>query len=615
MDGKTLRRTPLLCTLLLWAFQVCSGAVTVTVSPQVNVVKDGTATLPCKYTGTKANSIVVAWTVDYEGSRRRLAYKSGEEIKSDDALILKGRATMGADLSLTITKVEPFDELTYWCEVTAGPDGYKDAPTLLKVFHTPETPELKKPTSQAISVTSTSSSEIGTCVTKNALPQPRLIWFKNDQPIPEVKDKFKETYMVPSVVKESSGLFTVQSILYMRPKKEDKDSVFFCKVEYSTLQNTTETKSSGTININLNYPPEKTTFTLLNTPPIKEGDKVEMKCETDGNPQPLFDFSKDTKDIKGEGGLLTLKSVKRTDSGEYICKGTDFDNFDKDLSAKLNLMVHYIDPVVVTPPEAQTVSLGQKVERQCEVKASDKHTLQWKKGSEVLSQDGNLSIDNVGYDQAGDYTCVGAVPSVPGLKANATFTLIVEGKPIIAQPTDGEVPKEGSPVTLKCAAHGEPKPQFTWAPSAKESVEIKGNMIVSTIVLNATADIMKHGVNCTVNNKFGSDFKTIKVSMKDERAFKGSAEVLLSGNPVLKSADMQQGGSSAVVVAVVVCVLLLLLLVGLIYCLNKRTKLPCSKKDKKDMVTGDVNNDIVVEMKTGKTEHDGLLNKKATAEK
>lgn len=40
-------------------------------------------------------------------------------------------------------------------------------------------------------------------------------------------------------------------------------------------------------------PPEKTTFTLLNTPPIKEGDKVEMKCETDGNPQPLFDFSKD----------------------------------------------------------------------------------------------------------------------------------------------------------------------------------------------------------------------------------------------------------------------------------------------------------------------------------
>lgn len=37
------------------------------------------------------------------------------------------------------------------------------------------------------------------------------------------------------------------------------------------------------------------------------------------------------------------------------------------------------------------------------------------------------------------------------------------------------------------------------------------------------------------------------------------------------------------VVAVVVCVLLLLLLVGLIYFLNKRNKLPCSKKDKKEV--------------------------------
>lgn len=34
------------------------------------------------------------------------------------------------------------------------------------------------------------------------------------------------------------------------------------------------------------------------------------------------------------------------------------------------------------------------------------------------------------------------------------------------------------------------------------------------------------------------------------------------------------------VIAVVVCVLLLLLLVALIYCLNKKSKLPCSKKDK-----------------------------------
>lgn len=74
---------------------------------------------------------------------------------------------------------------------------------------------------------------------------------------------------------------------------------------------------------------------------------------------------------------------------------------------------------------------------------------------------------------------------------------------------------------------------------------------------------------------------------------------------------MQQGGSSSVVIAVVICVLVLLLLVALIYFLNKKNKLPCGKKDKKEMAAGDVNNDIVVEMKTEKAnEESGLLNKR-----
>lgn len=42
-------------------------------------------------------------------------------------------------------------------------------------------------------------------------------------------------------------------------------------------------------------PSEKATFSLLNTDPVKEGDDVTMKCETDGNPQPEFDFSKDVR--------------------------------------------------------------------------------------------------------------------------------------------------------------------------------------------------------------------------------------------------------------------------------------------------------------------------------
>ncbi|XP_034410221.1 basal cell adhesion molecule isoform X2 [Cyclopterus lumpus] len=596
MDGTTLGRTSLLCTLLLWAFQVCSGGVTVNVTPKVEVLKGETAKLPCTYTVSPTPSnTVVEWYIEEHDTRKRVAFSQGGEGKSDAGTLLSGRVTIGEDFSLTITSVQPSDELVFYCQVTAGLSGVGDAATMLKVFFAPEKPELTKPSSQAISVGETISSEIGTCVTMNGHPQPRIIWFKDDQPLPEVKDRKEKTNMISSVVKEASGLSTVKSTLYMQPKKADKDSVFQCTVEYSMPGDQIKQKKSDPITLNLNYPSEKATFSLLNTDPIKEGDVVTMKCETDGNPQPEFDFTKDGKAIAGQGGLLLLKSVKRTEGGVYKCTATDFDNLDADLSGTITLSVNYIDPVNVTPAEPQVVKLGDNVEWQCKTKASAGHTVQWKKGSEVLSQDGMLSIQEVSYDKAGEYMCVGAVPSVPGLTAQASVNLTVKGKPMIEAPVIGVVGMEGDTVTLKCAVYGFPVPQFTWKPSGKESVSVRGNKAVSALTLQATAEVMKDGVTCEVSNEYGTDSKTFLVS--------------------LKRADKQQGGSSGVVIAVVVCVLLLLLMVALIYFLNKKSKLPCSKKDKKEVATGEVNNDIVVEMKTDKAnEEAGLLNKRPSTE-
>ncbi|XP_028436905.1 basal cell adhesion molecule isoform X2 [Perca flavescens] len=596
MDGITFGRASLLCTLLLWAFQVCSGSVTVNVTPKVEVLKDDTAKLPCTYTVSPSSSnTVVEWYIEEQGTRKRVAFTQGGQGKSDDGTVLTGRVTIGQDFTLTISSVQPSDELVFFCQVTAGPAGVGDGLTMLKVFFAPEKPELTKPSSQAITAGETTSSEIGTCVTKNGHPQPRIIWFKDDKPLPEVKDRKEKTYMIPSVVKEASGLSTVKSTLYMQPTKADKDSVFQCTVEYSMPGDQNPKKVSNTITINLNYPSEKATFSLLNSSPVKEGDTVTMKCETDGNPQPEFEITKDGKDTNGQGGVLLLKSVKRTDSGVYMCKATDFDNLEADLSGTITLTVNYIDPVSISPAQPQVVMLGDKVEWQCKTKASAGHTVQWKKGSEVLSQDGTLSIQDVSYDKAGEYMCVGAVPSVPGLTAQASVNLTVKGKPMIETPAVGEVGKEGDMVTLKCSAYGYPAPQFTWKPSGKESVSVEGNKVVSTVTLQATAAVMKDGATCEVSNQHGTDTKTVMVS--------------------LKKADKQQGGSSGVVIAVVVCVLLLLLMVALIYFLNKKSKLPCSKKDKKEVASGEVNNDIVVEMKTDKAnEEAGLLNKRPSTE-
>ncbi|KAM4600452.1 basal cell adhesion molecule [Polymixia lowei] len=582
---------------------VCSGAVTVKVTPTVEVIKGESASLPCTHTVSGSNNPVVEWFIEAQGTRTRVAFSQGNKEMSDEGTRLSGRVAMGKDFSLVISSVQAADELPFICQVTAGPLGVGEATTMLKVFFAPEKPELTRPSSQAISAGETTSSEIGTCVTMNGHPQPRIIWFKDDQPLPEIKDRKEKTYMIPSVVKEASGLFTIKSTLYMQPTKEDKDSVFGCTVEYSMPGEQIKKRKSDTITINLNYPSETATFTLLNTEPIKEGDMVTMKCVTDGNPQPEFDFTKDGTAISGQGGILTLKSVKRSDAGVYKCQATDYDNLDADLNGEITLAVNYIDPMNLTPATSMMAKLGDMVEIQCKTKASSAHTVQWKKGSEVLSQSGTLSLKEVSYDNAGEYMCVGAVPSVPGLTAQAGVNLTIAGKPMIETPVNGEVVKEGDMVTLKCSARGHPAPQFTWKPSGKESVSVEGTKVVSSVTLGATADVMKDGVTCEVSNEHGKDSQAFKVSIK--------AATTSDAN----RADTQQGGSSGVVIAVVVCVLLLLLLVALLYFLNKKGKLPCSKKDKKEVVSGEVNNDIVVEMKTEKAnEEAGLLNKRPATE-
>ncbi|KAM4736246.1 basal cell adhesion molecule isoform 2-T2 [Anableps anableps] len=610
MAGITLGRTALLCTLLLWIFQVGSGIVTVKVTPKVEVNRGETAKLPCTYSGTNLQDVIVDWYIEISGVRTRVAFRknSGERM-SDTGTPLTGRVTMEENLTLTITSVKPSDQLTYYCQVTAGKDGSGEDGTNLEVFVAPKKPEIKKP-SQAISVGEETSSEIGTCIAMNGFPAPRIIWFKDDQPLPEVKDKNEKTHMVLSTVKEASGLHTIKNVLHMQPTKADKDSTFHCTVEYSLAgeQNKNLQMKSDPMKIELHYPSEKIMFDLFNATVVKEGDTVTLKCETDGNPQPSFDFFKDEKPLTGTDGFLILKNVKRMDSGQYICSTMDFQSF-LELKTQKELDVNFIDKMSVTPTGHQFVMLGNKVEWQCKTKASKTHTVQWKKGSTVLSQDGTLSIESVAYNHAGEYMCVGAVQDVPGLTAQASVNLTVKGKPEIETPAIGEVTKEGDDVTLKCSANGFPTPQFIWKPSGKESISVEDNKVVSTVTLQATPEIMKNGVICEVFNEYGKDSKTLPVAVKRGQY----KDLLLSGNPVLTSADKQQGGSSAVVVAVVVCVLLLLLVVALIYFLSKKTTF-CSKKDKKEAATGQVNN-IVVEMKTEKAnEEAGLLNKKVNTE-
>lgn len=589
--------------------------MTVTVTPIVEVMKGGSVTLPCSFSVSESSSnSIVEWYIDEgEDARKRVAYRPALGVggKVDVDTRLTGRVAMGEDFSLAISQVHPEDERRLHCQVTAGAAGVGQGATELKVFFAPEKPEVKL-SNEVISVTDSSSSEVGQCVSRNGHPLPHIIWYKDLNALPQVSDSSAEMYMVNSMVKEASGLLTVYSTLYLKAKKEDKDSHFHCRVEYNVTGGVVATKDSEPFTLPLHYPTEHVTFSLVSSEPIKEGDDVVLKCDSDAYPQPDFDFSFVTEatSLQGAAGLLTLNSVTRGNSGTYKCEVLDFDaEEDVVLEKQLELFIHYLNPVVISPAGPVSQPLGGSVELHCRTKASDKHTLHWKKGSTVLSQNGVLSLKSVSFADAGEYSCVAAVPSVPGLHAQANVTLTVTGKPEIEAPSEAFVQKEGDAVTLMCSVQGHPAPQFTWTPSGKQSVEVKGNAVISTVTLEATGAVLRDGVTCQAGNVHGADSQQFKVSISKDIPSDNS------DNGATDRAERQQGGSSGVVIAVVVCVLLLLLLVAILYFMQKKGKLSCGKQDKKDVTTGEVNNDIVVEMKSEKAnEEAGLLNKRPVME-
>lgn len=514
-----LGRFGICCTLLAVALQVCLASVMVKVTPEVEVIKGETVQLPCSYTtSAPASAIVVQWLIEVAGARKQIAYKSPQGSGVDAGTTMTDRLTMGDDLSLTISKVMVEDERIYICQVTAGAVGFSENATQVKVFFAPEKPIITG-NNQAITVShdTIASSEVGKCISRNAYPEPRIIWFKDATPLPEEKNQKEPTYVIPSLVKEASGLYTMTSTLFMQLVKADAKSVFHCTVVYDMPNKQNEQESSDKFSLSLLYPTENVYFKLKNQGPVKEGDDVLMECETDGNPQPEFDFYKNDTQLHGLKGMLKVKSVTRKDAGIYKCEALDFDSEDDvELIKTLNLNVHYLEPVRVTPEGPLLAAKGDTVELQCRTKSSDEYTLQWKKDSKELSQTGVLTLQSVTLADAGVYFCVGAVPSVPGLQKQANVTLTVTGAPEIAAPVNGFVDKEGVMVTLNCSALGHPAPQFTWKPSGKESVTVMGNKVISTVTLEASAMVLKDGVICEAYNKHGRESKNFRVSIKSD---------------------------------------------------------------------------------------------------
>lgn len=579
----------------------------------VEVKTGDRAEIPCRCDFSELPSeVTIQWfLVKKNTGTRQLIYESGASAEIwDDGTDFEGRINVTQSVNsagiiehvlLTVDDVRLSDEGAYICQVDAVSAGINEGTTQLKVFVPPESIIIQGVDS-LISVTSEDPSKIADCETRNSYPKPNITWYRDLSPLHNMDGLVS---IRNREIQESSGLFTVQSELYLKVVKEDKDSFFYCEVNYFAPNGAVNMKESERINITVNYPP--TTVTLTQAFPdglVKEGDTVEIRCESDGYPPPSFSFMRENveEELPSNKGLLVLSGVTRADSGKYACVSLDLASF-QEATGDIELQVHHLDHAVVYPKET-VVEQGEDTEVSCNAQSSlSTHTM-WFKDDSWISDGHVLVLQNVTFNNSGEYTCEVTVPTLPGLQVNGSALIIVQGAPEIKDP-EAIIVQESmkKSINLSCEAWGYPRPVITWSNTGGQkwrevhTETLNGAQSVVTFIV--TSDL---SAACNATNDIGTDTKLFNI--KAIPLTTSGSKVAISPLPK----QIKKENSGVIIAVIIICILLLAILGSVLYFLYKKGKLPCGRSGKQEISKEQSSkDDIIMEMKSEKSEEAVLL--------
>ncbi|KAM8817578.1 cell surface glycoprotein MUC18 isoform 2-T2 [Rhynchonycteris naso] len=611
----------LLCAVLLAACCCCRRAAGVPgeveqLEPELVEVEVGsTALLKCGPSHSQGNFSHVDWFSVYKEKptlifRVRQSQGQSEPGEYQHRLSLQDKGT-----TLALAHVTPHDERIYLCQGKRPRS--QEHRIQLRVYKAPEEPSIQA-NALGISVNSREPEEVATCVGRNGYPVPQVIWYKNGWPLKEQKNR---VHIQSSQIVESSGLYTLRSVLKAQLLKEDKDAQFYCELNYR-LPSGNHMKESKEVTVPVFYPAEKVWLEVEPVGILKEGDRVEIRCLADGNPPPHFSISKQnpsTREVVEEtaddDGVLVLEPAQKEHSGLYECQGLDLETTASLLSDQRELLVNYVSDVRVNPmaPESQE---GSSLTLTCEAESNQILEFQWlrEKTGEVLEKGPVLQLNNLKRDAGGGYCCMASVPSVPGLNRTQLVNVAIFGSPWMAVKKRKVWVQENTMVNLSCEASGHPRPTISWSVGGAANEQDQGPQSVLSIVnVLVTPELLGTGAECVASNSLGKNTTVIFLELASNRTTGPITSTVgpharANGTSTEKKLPEPQS-KGVVIVAVTVCLLVLAVLGAVLYFFYKKGKLPCGRSGKQEITLPPSHkSEFVVEVKSDKLpEEMGLL--------
>ncbi|XP_043435547.1 cell surface glycoprotein MUC18 isoform X2 [Prionailurus bengalensis] len=585
----------LVCALLLAACCCCRRAAGVpgeaeppTPEP-LEVEVGGTALLKCGPSHSPGNFSHVDWFSVHKEKptlifRVRKGQGQSEPGEYQHRLSLLDRGT-----TLALAHVTPHDERIFLCQGKRPQS--QEHRIQLHVYKAPEEPTIQV-NPLGISVNSEEPEEVATCVGRNGYPVPQVIWYKNGRPLKEEK---KRVHIQSSQIVESSGLYTLQSVLKAQLVKEDKDAQFYCELNYR-LPSGNHMKESREVVVPVFYPAEKVWLEVEPVGVLKEGDRVEIRCLADGNPPPHFTISKQnpsTQEMEEkateDNGVLVLESAQKEHSGLYQCQGLDLETMASLPSEQQELLVNYVSDVRVSPAAPESREGGSLV-LTCEAESNRALEFRWlrEKTGQVLEKGPVLRLHNLQRDAGGGYRCVASVPSVPGLNRTQLVRVAIFGSPWMTSKERKMWVKENTVLNLSCEASGHPRPSISWSVDGTAHEQDQDpQSVLSVLNVLVTPELLETGAECVASNFLGRNTTTIFLELDSNRTTGLSTSTVSPysrANSTSTEKKLPEPESKGVaIVAVTVCVLVLAVLGAVLYFFYKKGKLPCGRSGKQEM--------------------------------
>ncbi|KAK7882118.1 hypothetical protein WMY93_028292 [Mugilogobius chulae] len=618
--GSSLLVVGLLLFFHTWG---ASAAVEVNMEDRVDVNLGDTAHITCLFsTEDGIGGNIIQWFyVTRTGEKQRIYYlETGMSYAEkgtpfSDRISVNGTGAPG-EVVLTINDVQLKDELEFICIVKSLTDGTAEGRTRLRVFQSPAKPTI---VGAQQGIQEGILSTIGTCEVKNGYPKPNITWYKDNTPIRSVRD---EVNVVPSIITEYNGLYSVKSELSMKVVKADADSLFYCEITYMTFGGGILMAETNPINITVFYP--HTTLKMWVESPkgkIKQGDTVEIHCSGDGN-NPFTEFTiNGPENLSSVTNKLVLQNVTRLNSGEYLCTSLDMETFEE-ITENITIFVNYLEDVVIKPEKIIEVPQGEETRATCNAMSSLHTQIAWFKDGEQVAKGPTLVLPNATFGAAGTYVCVVTAQEVEGVETSGALRVHVQGQPDIQTPGNTEMEESvDSTVDLSCYVQGYPYPTVTWStsegkilPAASETETDDG--VLSKASVKVTGDII---VFCNATNSLGEDSVAFSIKAIIHTTPETTTSPTVSPTTTVTTVSpvkpetaippekVEKEGSGVIIAVIIICILLLAILGSVLYFLYKKGKI-CGRSGKQDLAKGKSGKDnIVVEMKSDNTEEAVLL--------